>query len=305
MKHLMTALATMVLLGAPAAQAKNLDGALAFLPPDVSTLVVVDLEATRQTAFFKVLQAQLIDLTGYSREIKQLKREANLDIMTNVKTIIYGGPDEALRKAKQSLLILEGTFDVPKLREYYTKKSKLPLVEKSSALGGYFELGGDSAVGFFGDFAVFGSKALFEKALVAKQSSGGKTKLGGLLGRMKSGRDGFGVIAGSATLKKLLSKTFGGLKDVRAAGMTFDFTTGFALKIVGTFSDAATAESAAASIRKTLAETAADPDFKEAGLGPAIGKIQATTSGAEITLALTLDAATSKEFAGHLKELLE
>ena len=167
------------------------------------------------------------------------------------------------------------------------------------------ELGGDSAVGFFGDFAVFGSKALFEKALAAKQAGGGKTKLGALLGRMKSGRDGFGVISGSATLKKLLSKTFGGLKDVRTAGMTFDFTTGFALKVVGTFADAATAESAASSIKKTLAETAADPDFKEAGLGPAIGKVQATTSGAEVTLALTLDAATSKEFAGHLKELFE
>jgi hypothetical protein len=87
--------------------------------------------------------------------------------------------------------------------------------------------------------------------------------------------------------------------------MTFDFTTGFALKVVGTFADAGAADSAASSIKKTLAETAADPDFKEVGLGPAIGKIQTTTSGAEITLALTLDAASSKEFAGHLKELLE
>lgn len=305
MKFLMTLLASLALLGAPAAHAKNLDGALAFLPADISTLVVVDLEATRQTAFFKVLQDQLIDLTGYSREVKQLKREANLDIMTNVKTIIYGGPDEVLRKAKQSLLILEGTFDVAKLRDFYTKKSKIPLVEKTCALGGYFELGGDSAVGFFGDFAVFGSKALFDKAIAAKQAGGGKTKLGGLLGRMKSGRDGFGVISGSATLKKLLGKTFGGIKDVRTAGMTFDFTAGFALKIVGTFADASAAEGAAASIKKTLADTAADPDFKEAGLGPALGKVVANTNGSEVTLTLTLDAATSKEFAGHLKELFE
>ena len=306
MKMLIALLASLAVLGGPSAQAKNVDGALAFLPADISTLIVVDLEATRQTSFFQGLQSQVIDLTGYTRELKQFKREAGFDIMTNVKTVVYAGPEDMIKKAKQSMLVLEGTFDIAKLKAYYAKKSKSPIVEKTGPLGTYFEIAhGKTAFGVFGDFAVYGTKDLFEKAIAAKKAGGGQTKLGALLGRMKAGRDGFGVIAGSSTLKKFLGKSFAGVKDVRTAGLTFDFTGGCNIKIVGSFGDGGAASTAAEAIKKEIGKLAADPEFKEAGLGTALGKVQATASGSEVTVSLALDPAASKEFSGHLKDLFE
>lgn len=291
---------------ATAAQAKDIDGALDWIPAEVSSLVAVDLEGARATPFFKELQKELIDLTGYGRDIAQMKREAGLDVMASVKTIVYAGPDDAVRKAKQSLVILEGTFDQAKIKDYYAKKSKLPLTEKASPVGPYFQIGDDACVAFNGNFAIFGSKKLFESALAAKQAhQGGKNaKVAALVARFKGAKHGFGVITGSTQLKKILGKDFGSVQDVKGAAMTFDFTAGFGLKIVGVFADAGKATSVKTSVDKELKELAADPEMKETGIDVALNKVQTGTSGGEVKIDLTLDAAGASAFAKSLKQLL-
>lgn len=292
-------------LSARAASAKDFGGALGWIPAEISTLVAIDLEGARKTAFFKELQKEIVDLTGYGRDMAQMKREAGLDVMASVKTIVYAGPDEVIKKAKQSLIILEGDFDQAKIKEYYEKKSKVPLTEKAHALGAYFEIGGDSCVIFSDGFAVFGSKALFDKALAAKRANeGGKNaKVAALVQRMKGARHGFGVIAGSAQLKKFLGKDFGDVQDVKSAAMALDFSSGFGLEIIGVFADQAKASSVASSVTSELAELAADPEMKEIGLEGPLSKVKATAVGSEVKIALALDATGAASFAKSLKEL--
>ena len=159
-----SALAALFLVAASgiSANAKNFDGALNWVPAEVSTLIAFDLEGARTTPFFKELQKEIIDLPGYGRDLAQMKREAGLDVIASVKTIVYAGPDDVIKKAKQSLVILEGTFDQAKIKDYYSKKSKVALTEKTSAVGPYFEIGEGACVAFVGNYAVFGSKSLFE-----------------------------------------------------------------------------------------------------------------------------------------------
>lgn len=288
------------------ARANGYDGALQWIPAEVSTLVAFDLEGARTTPFFKELQKEIIDLTGYGRDLAQMKREAGLDVMASVKTVIYAGPDEVVRKAKQSLVILEGTFDQQKIKDYYTKKSSVPLTEKRSPLGPYFELGDSACVMFKDGFAVFGSKELFDKALAARASNaGGKgAKVAALVSRFKTSKHGFGVIAGSTQLKKILGKDFGEVQDVKGAAMGFDFSKGFGLKIVGIFADAGKASSVASSIKNELASLAADPEIKELGIDGALSRVATSTSGAEVAIELALDGAGAQSFAKSLKELL-
>jgi hypothetical protein len=292
-------------LAAPRASARSFDGALNWIPTEVSMLVAVDLEGARATAFFKDLQKEIIDLTGYGRDIAQMKREAGLDVMSSVKSVLYAGPDDVIRKAKQSLVVLEGSFDQAKIREYYEKKSNLPLVEKTSPVGPYFEIGGDACVAFNGDYAVFGSKALFEKALAARAANEGgkKAKVASLVGRFKGSRHGFGVIAGSAQLQKFLGKDFAAVQDVRGAALGLDFSSGFGLRIVGLFADAGKASSVAQSVRTELAELLADPELKELGIDGALSQVAATSSGSEVKIELALDASGASSFAKSLKEL--
>lgn len=302
----LSALTTAFLLAVPAvAQARDLDGALQFLPDSVSTVVVVDLESTRGTAFFKDLKKQLVDMTGYSRDINQLKKEADFDILENAKLVMYAGPDEVIKKAKESLLVVEGTFDATKIKDFFAKKSKVPVVEKQGAGGTYYAIGDSSAMAFRGNFAIFGSTAMFEKAMAAKAAGGAKTKVAGLVSRFKNAKSGFGVISGSAQLRKFLGKNFDDVQDVKSAGMSFDFSKGFALQIVGVFADAGKASAVAASIKKELAEAAADPEYKEAGLDTALGKVTTKASGAEVQMDVSLEGAAAKELATSLKELFE
>ncbi len=292
-------------LSARATSAKDFSGALGWIPAEVSTLIAIDLDGARKTSFFKELQKEIIDLTGYGRDMAQMKREAGLDVMASVKTIVYAGPDEVIKKAKQSLIILEGEFDQAKIKEYYEKKSKVPLAEKTHALGPYFEIGGDSCVIFHGGFAVFGNKALFDKALAAKKANeGGKNaKVNALVQRMKGSKHGFGVIAGSAQLKKFLGKDFGEVQDVTSAALGFDFSTGFGLEIIGVFPNAAKATSVAGSVTEELNALAADPEMKEIGLEEPLSKVKATAVGSEVKIALALDATGAASFAKSLKEL--
>ena len=294
-----------LLAAAVPAHAKDFDGALQWIPADVSTLVAIDLEGARATPFFKELQKEIIDLTGYGRDIAQMKREAGLDVLASVKTIVYAGPDEVVRKAKQSLVILEGTFDQQKIKDYYTKKSSVPLTEKSSPVGPYYQINDTACVAFNGGFAVFGSKDLFEKALAARVANqGGKSaKVASLVARFKASKHGFGVIAGSAQLKKVLGKDFGEVQDVKGAGLGFDFSKGFGLKIIGVFADPGKASSVAKSIKSELAELAADPEFKEIGIDGALSQVATSSSGPEVAIELALDSAGASSFAKSLKEL--
>lgn len=309
MTRLARNLALVAVLAAAAsapARANAFDGALQWIPAEISTLVAFDLEGARATPFFMELQKEIVDLTGYGRDLAQMKREAGLDVMASVKTVVYAGPDEVVRKAKQSLVILEGTFDQQKIKDYYTKKSSVPLTEKASPLGPYFELGDSACVMFKDGFAVFGSRDLFEKALAARASnSGGKAaKVASLVTRFKASKHGFGVIAGSTQLKKILGKDFGEVQDVKGAAMGFDFSKGFGLKIVGIFPDAGKASSVATSIKSEIASLAADPELKELGIDGALGQVATTSSGAEVAIELALDGAAAQSFAKTLKELL-
>jgi len=292
-------------LTAASASAKDYDGALNWIPAEVSTLIAIDLEGARTTPFFKELQKEIIDLTGYGRDITQMKREAGLDIMASVKTIVYAGPDDVIKKAKQSLVILEGTFDQVKIKDYYSKKSKVALTEKTSAIGAYFEIGDGACVAFNGSYAVFGSKTLFESALKARAANqGGKgAKVAALVARFKSSKHGFGVITGSTQLKKFLGKDFGQVQDVKGAAMGFDFSGGFGLKIVGLFADAGKASSVATSVKREITEFAADPELKEIGIDDELNKVTTVASGAEVKIELALDAAGASSFAKSLKEL--
>lgn len=300
------ALTTTFLIGAPAvASARDLDGALAFVPDNASTVVVVDLEATRGTPFFKDLQQQLIDLTGYSRDLKQMKKEAGFDVLADAKLVLYAGPDEVVKRAKESLLVIEGKFDETKIKDYFAKKSKVPVTEKTGAGGKYYAIGDTSAMAFRGNFAIFGSTAMFDKALAAKAAGGSKNKVSSLVARFKGAKNGFGVIAGSAQLRKFLGKKFDDVQDVKGAGMSFDFTKGFALQIVGVFADAGKASTVAKSISTELKSLATDPDYKEAGLDTALGKVTTKTAGAEVLMDLALDGAAAKSLSASLKELFE
>jgi len=293
-------------LTAASANAKDYDGALNWIPAEVSTLIAIDLEGARSTPFFKELQKEIIDLAGFGREVAQMKREG-LDVMASVKTIVYAGPDDVIKKAKQSLVILEGTFDQAKIKDHYSKsKSKVTLVEKTSAVGPYFQIGDHSCVAFNGNYAIFGSKALFESALTARAANqGGKNaKVAALVARFKGSKHGFGVITGSTQLKKFLGKDFGQVQDVKGAAMGFDFSAGFSLKIVGLFGDASKASSVATSVKSEINELTADPDLKEAGIDDELAKVTTVAAGSEVKLELTLDAAGALSFAKSLKELL-
>ena len=302
-----SALAALFLVAASgiSANAKNFDGALNWVPAEVSTLIAIDLEGARTTPFFKELQKEIIDLTGYGRDLAQMKREAGLDVIASVKTIVYAGPDDVIKKAKQSLVILEGTFDQAKIKDYYAKKSKVPLTEKTSAIGPYFEIGDGACVAFKDNFAVFGSKSLFESALAARAANqGGKNaKVASLVARFKGSKHGFGVISGSTQLKKFLGKDFGQIQDVKGAAMGFDFSGGFNLKIVGLFGDGGKATSVATSVKSELAELVADPELKEIGIDDELAKVTAVAAGSEVKIELTLDGAGASAFAKSLKEL--
>lgn len=293
-------------LTATTASAKDYDGALNWIPAEVSTLIAIDLEGARSTPFFKELQKEIIDLAGFGRELAKMKREGGIDVMASVKTIVYAGPDDVIKKAKQSLVILEGTFDQAKIKDYYAKSSKVALTEKTSAVGPYFQIGDSSCVAFNGNYAVFGSKALFESALAARAANqGGKNaKVAALVARFKGSKHGFGVITGSTQLKKFLGKDFGQVQDVKGAAMGFDFSGGFGLKIVGLFADAGKASSVATSVKSEIAELAADPELKEAGIDDELTKITTVAAGSEVKIELTLDAAGASSFAKSLKELL-
>ena len=292
-------------LAAASANAKDYDGALNWIPAEVSTVIAIDLEGARTTPFFKELQKEIIDLTGYGRDIAQMKREAGLDVMASVKTIVYAGPDDVIRKAKQSLVILEGTFDQAKIKDYYSKKSKVALTEKTSAVGPYFEIGEGACVAFVGNYAVFGSKSLFEASLAARSANqGGKNaKVAALVARFKGSKHGFGVITGSTQLKKFLGKDFGQVQDVKGAAMGFDCSSGFGLKIIGLFADAGKASSVATSVKAEISELAADPELKEIGIDDELVKVTTVASGAEVKIELALDPAGASSFAKSLKEL--
>ena len=305
MKFFLTLAATLVLGLPTAALAKDLDGALKYLPESVSTVVAVDLEATRGTAFFKALQKELIDLTGYSRDIAQMKREAGFDVLANAKLIVYAGPDEVVKKAKESLVIVEGTFDEAKIKDFFTKKSKVPVTESKGPSGTYYMIGDSSAMAFQGSFFVFGSKSLFDQAMAAKAAGGKSTKVASLVGRVKATKGGFAVIGGSTQLRKILGKDFGEVQDVKAAIVSFDFAKGVALKIIGVFASADKASSVAKSIQGDLKEMSNEPDYKEAGLDTALAQVQTKASGSEVVMDLALDGTAAKDLSASLKELFE
>jgi len=121
---------------------------------------------------------------------------------------------------------------------------------------------------------------------------------------VKSGKHAFGVISGSDSLKKILGKNFDGLKDVKQAAMTLDFSGGLKVSIVGNFPDAAKAAEVAKAIKTRLAEISADPELKEIGLDGALAKVSAVSVGSEVKVDLNLDGAAAQAFAKSLKELL-
>lgn len=286
------------------AHAKDFDGAMQWVPPDATTLVAFDLEGARKTDFFRDLQKGLVDLTGFGRDIALLKRDG-VDVMSAVKRVVFAGPDEALEKSTQSVVILEGTFDPAKIRAFYEKKDKRPLTEKTSPLGPYFELGSGSFVMFEGSFMVFGTKDYFPRALAARQSKGGvrAAKLASLLGRVKGSRHGFGLIASSRILERFLGKNLAMVKDVKEAGLSLDFSKGLSLSLIGVFPSAAKADEVAKAVEAEVKKLAADPELKEVGLEDALKKVSTKTAGAELTIELALDAASAKAFSSSLKEL--
>lgn len=300
-RHLLAPFAFALALAAAApASAKDVDGTLAWLPDGTTTVVVFDLEGARATPFFKDVQKQIIDLAGVGKDLAAMKREG-LDVMASVKTMAYAGPDEMVRKAGRSLVVLEGDFDQAKIKSYYEKKSKAALTEKASPAGAWFAVGADKGIAFQGTFAVYGDAGLVEKALAAKKAN--KPKLPELVTKMKSGKHAFGVISGSESLKKILGKDFGDLKDVKQAGMTLDFSGGLKVSIVGNFPDAAKASAVAKAIKSRLTEVAADPELKEIGLDGALAKVVAVSVGTEVKVDLNLDGAAAQAFAKSLKDL--
>lgn len=300
---LLAAALAMSALASPAI-AKDLDAALHWVPADATTLVAFDLEGAKKADFFKDLQKQLIDLTGYGRDIAQMKRDG-IDVLATVKSVVFAGPDAALKKSTQSVIILEGQFDQAKIRAFYEKKDKRPLTEKTSALGAYLQLGSGSFVMFDGPFLVFGTKDYFPSALAARQAKAQAkaARIAGLLARVKGSKHGFGIIASSDILKKWLGKNFGAMQDVKEAALTLDMSSGLALSVIGVFPSAAKASEVKKSVDTEMGKLAGDPELKEVGLEDALKKVETKVAGAELTIALGLDAAAAKAFASSLKEL--
>lgn len=293
-----------VLAAGSSALAKDLDGAMQWVPADATTLVAFDLEGAKKAEFFREIQKPLIDLTGHGRDIAQMKRDG-IDVLSTVKSVVFAGPEGALKKKTESVVVLEGTFDQAKIRAFYEKKDKRPLTEKKSPLGAYFELGSGSFVMFDGNFLVFGTKGYFPSALAARQAKGAAkaTRIAALLSRVKASKHGFGIIAGSAVLKKFLGKSFGPVQDVKEAALALDFSSGLSLSLIGVFPSAAKASEVARSIDGEVKKLAVDPELKEVGLEQALTRVVTKSSGAELTIALALDAAAAKTFAASLKEL--
>jgi hypothetical protein len=297
---------TALLLIAPASRAADFDGALSWLPAEVSTIVAFDLEGARKAAFFKDLEKGLIDASGASRDLSNFKRDTGVDLLASVKSVVFAGTDDALKKGNQGLVILEGTFDEAKLKDAYTKKSKTPLTPKTGPAGAYYQVGSEACVMLSGAFALIGPRALFEKAMDAKaKKTGGKgLKVASMLARLKSSKHGFAVIASSAQVKKALGKDFAEAQDVNASGLGFDFSSGLKLELIGLFSDATKANAVASRIKSELSKIAKDPDMKELGLDATVAKIAASSSGPEVKVELSLTPTDAKALAKDLKDLL-
>ena len=265
---------------------------LQYLPPTASVVVGIDVDAVRSTPFWTTLMDVADDDSGVQGSLETLQNDASFDPRTATHTLVLAA-NEIGANANDHAVVL---FEVDYPREGLTNVLVADQYEAGTVGEIAYYRKGQSTVAFLGDNIV--AMGNYDKVLPAMNVAAGQGSAGvtgavaaqlGAVDRSK----GVWIAAALPTSDQ----------GAQAGRASIDFSNGLGLGLTFLMVSAERAAEAVEELRTQITTTSAQPEVETLGLSTVLQAVQVSSADADLTLNVSVDAATWTSVLGNLTEI--
>lgn len=283
------------------ARAGDGKNALQLLPDNTALVMTLDMKRIRSSATGKRLLDALLETPDLAEAARALKDVARFDLGRDLETIVIGMADD-FERSEHIAVIAEGRFNEVGIVSM-ARKTATTFVERKHRGIGYYLVNGDTALGFFGGFAVMATKEAMPRVIDvhrrrARSATSNKT-LSALVKAADVRSDMWFVFAIPKMLRREIAKETGG-HGVDAAMASIDLSSGIRVRARMNLSSKAAAKAIEALARQRMKQMAGDDDLKALGLGGPLGRAKIKRYG----FLLELDIEVSLKELGDVERAL-
>lgn len=272
---ILTAL-TGLLLALPAF-AGNPAGLLQYVPSSAEVVVGVDVDKVRGNPLWD----RALSLSNDNGDVQNTLNEIGFDPRTTVSAIVFASSEAGDGAAEHAVVLLETSYPAEQLATALTGDG----YEAGTVGAIAYYRKSESTVAFLGEGTLaIGEFALVEPALgvAAGQGSAGAS---GAVASQVSAVDTSSAIWAAVDLPS-------GSQGAESARMSIDLTGGFSARVTARMESAELASTTATQLTAQLGTLSSQPEVQGLGLGAVLGSVEASASGADLSLAVSVDSST-------------
>lgn len=285
------AAALLVALPALAGDGSNL---LQYVPSSASVVAGVDVEKLRGTALWDRLLSIASSDADTQRSLTTIQNDAGFDPRATTRSLVFASRDASGDMGEHAILLLELDYPAEGLASVLTADG----YEAATSGSVTYYRKSESTVAFLTPNVVaVGEFALVEPAINVAAGTG-TAGAGSTVSRQISAVDKSGGIWVAARLPS-------GSQGAQAARLSVNASSGLAARLDLVMESEETATNAVNQFNTQIAAVAGSPEVAALGLAAIVGGLQASASGSDVSLQVTLDAATWSSTLSTLAELAQ
>lgn len=297
------AMALLLPLTAPTAHAGKAAAGYGLVPGDAMGVLSVDLDALRAAPLYKDLRAMIVQAAGGEEVFNSVKTMTGLDPDKDLKAVVMAFAPGFGTKNENFVLAVQAKANTKQIMAAM-KKEGAKFTESKSKGGAYWQIDGEGALGFRGDWIVLAPLTWWSEADAGKV--GGKMRAKGLAG-LVAGLDGKATMAGAIVLPADIRQQIDAdpnMAGLHSVATSLTLAKGLAAKLTLVMADAKRATDLAAALQTQIKAVAAEPQAKEMGLDAvATGAVIKATAKA-VDIQFTLSDATIKQLMGMVGAMM-
>jgi len=288
------------------AEAGNGKNALALLPENTALVMTFDVERIRASATGKRLLDAILAADEMKQAVTGLREMARFDLMRDLETIVVGMADD-FERSEHIAVIAEGRFNEVAIVDMARKTAKSFAERKHRGIS-YYLINGDTALGFFGGFAVMATEEAMPGVIdvhrrKARSASSSKA-LSVLVEATDVGSDMWFVFAIPQLLRRDIARETGG-HSVDSAVATVDLSSGIRSRVRMNLSSKAAAKSVEKLARQRLKQISRDRDVAALGLAGPLRRAKLKRYGFLLELDVSVSVKELREVERALGALLQ
>jgi hypothetical protein len=290
-------------LTAPPAHAGKAAAGYGLVPSDAMGVLAVDLDALRAAPVYKELRAMIVEAAGGEEAFNAVKTMTGLDPDKDLKAVVMAFAPGFGTKNENFVLAVQAKANTRQIMAAM-KKEGAKFTESKSKGGAYWQIDGEGALGFRGDWIVLAPLPWWNEADAGKV--GGKLRAKGLAGLVAS-LDGKATMAGAIILPADIRQQIDAdpsMAGLHSVATSLTLTKGLAAKLTLVMADAQRATDLVAMLQTQIKAAAAEPQAKEMGLDAVATKAVIKANAKAVEIQFALGEATIKQLLGMVGSMM-